>query len=267
MNGRKLTVRFAIATRDSGHQLMVEAKIRFDPVRTNGDEVIRCAKSHMLSLTFNASANRLARWREMNVWVGTAGWGIAQNAADQFPAEGSSLGRYAGRFAAVEINSSFHRSHLEKTWARWRDEVPASFRFSVKMPKEISHQRKLVECDDALAVFARQVRHLGEKLGVLLLQLPPKLEFEPAPAEAFLARLSSLALANLACEPRHRSWFSDRATQLLTHYKVAQVGADPDVTGYGASPGGWSGIEYRRLHGSPHIDRVTPTALRQLRRR
>lgn len=203
----------------------------------------------------DASGNRLARWREMKVRVGTAGWSIAREAADQFPAEGSSLMRYAERFAAVEINSSFHRPHLEKTWARWRDEVPRDFRFSVKIPKEISHQRKLVACDEALADFARQVWHLGEKLGVLLLQLPPKLEFDLVRAEAFFERLSGLALANLACEPRHRSWFSEPASQLLSQYKVARVGADPDVTELGASPGAWRGLEYWRLHGSPHIYR------------
>lgn len=209
----------------------------------------------MLPDALNASATRLARWREMNVWVGTAGWSIAREAADRFPAEGSSLTRYAERFAAVEINSSFRRPHLEKTWARWRDEVPRDFRFSVKIPKEISHQRKLVGCDEALASFARQVTHLREKLGVLLLQLPPKLEFELALAEAFLSRLSGLALASLACEPRHSSWFSEPATQLLTRYKVARVGADPDVTGLGASPGAWGGLEYWRLHGSPKVYR------------
>lgn len=191
----------------------------------------------------------------MNVYVGTAGWSIAREAADQFPAEGTSLKRYAARFPTVEINSSFHRPHLEKTWARWRDEVPGDFRFSVKMPKEISHQRKLVECDQVLTDFARQVEHLGEKLAVLLLQFPPKLEFGSALAEAFFARLSGLELANLACEPRHQSWFSEPATQVLKRYKVARVAADPDVTGLGASPGAWSGLEYWRLHGSPNIYR------------
>lgn len=191
----------------------------------------------------------------MNVLVGTAGWSIAREAADRFPTEGSSLTKYAERFSVVEVNSSFHRPHLEKTWARWRDEVPRDFQFSVKIPKEISHQRKLVECDEALASFARQVEHLREKLGVLLLQLPPKLNFELAKAEAFLSRLSGLELANLACEPRHPSWFSAPATHLLTQYKVARVAADPDVTGLGASPGAWSGLKYWRLHGSPQIYR------------
>ncbi|MGI8931695.1 MAG: DUF72 domain-containing protein, partial [Sphingomicrobium sp.] len=66
--------------------------------------------------------------------------------ADQFPSEGPALERYADRFTAVEINSSFHRAHRENTWARWRDSVPEQFKFSVKIPKEITHKRKLQDC-------------------------------------------------------------------------------------------------------------------------
>lgn len=191
----------------------------------------------------------------MVVRIGTAGWTIARDAAAHFPAEGSSLARYSERFGAVEINSSFHRPHLDRTWARWRDEVPGDFQFSVKIPKEISHQRKLVDCREPLEAFVRQVAHLGDKLGVLLLQLPPKLAFDPEPAEAFLDLLAGQGLADLACEPRHPSWFSCPATALLERFRVARVAADPDVTGLGAKPGGWDGLHYWRLHGSPQVYR------------
>ena len=70
--------------------------------------------------------------------------------------------------------------------------MPRDFQFSVKIPKEISHQRKLVDCREPLDSFAAQVAHLGNKLGVLLLQLPPKLAFDPGPAEAFLETLAAL---------------------------------------------------------------------------
>ncbi|MGZ3233287.1 MAG: DUF72 domain-containing protein [Croceibacterium sp.] len=85
--------------------------------------------------------------------IGTAGWSIARDAADRFPAEGSSLQRYAARFSAAEINSSFHRPHRVSTWERWRDSVPDAFRFSVKVPKLITHELKLVECGEALDRF------------------------------------------------------------------------------------------------------------------
>src|SRR6478609_277012 len=96
--------------------------------------------------------------------IGTAGWSIPRQVADRFPAEGTSLERYATRFAATEINSSFHRPHRISTWERWRDSVPESFRFSVKLPKTITHERKLVECHEQLDEFMAQAGVLGEKL-------------------------------------------------------------------------------------------------------
>ncbi|HXG99320.1 MAG TPA: DUF72 domain-containing protein [Sphingomicrobium sp.] len=182
--------------------------------------------------------------------IGTAGWGIGRDSLSEFPATGSVLERYSARFSAVEINSSFHRPHGEATWSRWRDAVPGTFRFSVKIPKEISHLRKLRECDGPLDLFLGQVRHLGEKLGLLLLQLPPKLEFEVAHGE-FLKRLSGNGLAKVVCEPRHPSWFTPEADQLLRDLTIARVAADPAITPAAAEPGGWDGLSYFRLHGSP----------------
>src|SRR5687768_14924424 len=78
------------------------------------------------------------------VRIGTAGWSIARECAERFPAEGAGLERYAARFNAAEINSSFHRPHRASTWERWRDSVPDDFRFSVKVPKRITHELKLL---------------------------------------------------------------------------------------------------------------------------
>ena len=73
--------------------------------------------------------------------------------------------------------------------------MPAEFRFAVKLPKTISHERKLVDCDWLMAQFLAEAGGLGEKLAVLLLQLPPKLAFDPAVAEAFLAGLAAATRA------------------------------------------------------------------------
>jgi uncharacterized protein YecE (DUF72 family) len=201
-----------------------------------------------------ASDLAVARWGGMTVKVGTAGWSIPRQDAAHFPAEGSALERYAERFPVVEINSSFHRPHRTETWARWRDSVPAEFRFSAKLPKLISHQRKLVDCADPLAEFLGQVGGLGDKLGVLLLQLPPKLAFDLAVAEPFLRLLAEQSDAAIACEPRHPSWMEPHADALLAELHIARVAADPPVAG-AASPGGWRGLRYWRLHGSPIIYR------------
>lgn len=187
----------------------------------------------------------------MKTVIGTAGWSIPLKDAEQFAAEGTALQRYATRFAGVEINSSFHRSHRASTWAKWAASVPDDFRFSVKMPKTISHQRKLIECEDLVSAFLEEVSGLGEKIGVLLLQLPPKLAFDAQVARDFLGRLSSLSPVQLACEPRHPSWFEACADALLADLRVARVAADPAVVPEVAKPGGWRGFSYWRLHGSP----------------
>ncbi|HYI64769.1 MAG TPA: DUF72 domain-containing protein [Allosphingosinicella sp.] len=198
----------------------------------------------------------------MNIVIGTAGWSVAAKDAAHFGREGSALERYATRFAGVEINSSFHRPHRASTWARWADSVPASFRFAVKLPKTITHERKLVDCADLAALFLEEARALGDKLAVLLVQLPPKLAFEAAPAEALFAQLSLLSSAQAVCEPRHPSWFDAPADALLDRLRVARVAADPAIVPAAALPGGWRGFGYWRLHGSPHMYRSAYDAAR-----
>jgi uncharacterized protein YecE (DUF72 family) len=183
--------------------------------------------------------------------VGTAGWTIPAKDAEHFPAEGTSLQRYSARFGGVEINSSFHRPHRASTWAKWAETVPDGFRFAVKMPKTISHQAKLVDCAGLLGPFLEEVSGLGDKLAVLLLQLPPKLAFDQGLAEGFLAQLKSRTPVQIACEPRHPSWFDPPADALLERLEVARVAADPSVVEQAAVPGGWRGFSYWRLHGSP----------------
>jgi uncharacterized protein YecE (DUF72 family) len=191
----------------------------------------------------------------MGAIVGTAGWSIPADLAGHFPADGSSLERYASRFAGAEINSSFHRPHRASTWQRWADSVPATFRFSVKLPKTITHVRKLAGCEDELAQFLADVAPLGEKLAILLVQLPPKLAFDRAVAEAFMTGLARRTPARLACEPRHPSWFEAEADALLAGLGVARVAADPAIASAAAVPGGALDLAYWRLHGSPRIYR------------
>lgn len=187
--------------------------------------------------------------------IGTAGWSIARDAAEAFPAEGSSLERYAARFAGAEINSSFHRSHRASTWARWAESVPEGFRFAAKIPKTITHQAKLVDCDALVDAFLAEAGGLGPKLAILLVQLPPKLAFDRALVGDFLGALSAKTAARIACEPRNASWFDGDADLLLDELGVARVAADPARTPAAAEPGGWPGLRYWRLHGSPVIYR------------
>ena len=187
----------------------------------------------------------------MTIRIGTAGWAIPRNVADQFPAEGTSLERYAARFAVAEINSSFHRSHRRSTWERWRDSVPADFRFSVKVPKTITHQAKLVDCAALLDALLEEASGLGPKLAILLVQLPPKLAYDAPLVETFFTALRSRSSTPIACEPRHASWFTREADQQLSDLHIARVAADPARCEGADRPGGWRGFSYWRLHGSP----------------
>ena len=134
--------------------------------------------------------------------------------------------------------------------------MPDGFRFSVKMPKTITHQRKLMDCGELLGAHLADSSALGGKLAVHLVQLPPSLAFDVAVAGAFFAGLSQASGA-IACEPRHPSWFTSEADALLTDHRVARVAADPAKVPEAARPGGWPGLAYFRLHGSPVIYRST----------
>lgn len=190
---------------------------------------------------------------DRRILIGCAGWSLPRAEQPEFPDAGSHLERYASRFEAVEINSSFHRPHRPATYARWSASVPATFRFSVKVPKTITHGLRLQQAGELLESFLAEVAGLEDKLGCLLVQLPPSLAFEPAVAASFFADLRSRSPSPLACEPRHASWFEPPADDLLRGLKVARVAADPGRVPEAMEPGGWGGMSYYRLHGSPRI--------------
>jgi uncharacterized protein YecE (DUF72 family) len=183
--------------------------------------------------------------------IGTAGWTIPSAAAEAFPEEGTGLERYCARFACAEINSSFHRPHRAARGERWAASVPHGFRFSAKLSKAITHSRKLVDSGELLAAQLEEMRLLGHKLGVILVQLPPSLAFDAALAGRFFGELRERWEAAVACEPRHPSWFEADADALLVALRIARVAADPALAEAAGSPGGWRGLSYYRLHGSP----------------
>jgi len=187
--------------------------------------------------------------------IGTAGWAVPGAVAELFPAGGSHLERYAARFSAAEINSSFHRPHRRTTYARWAASVPPGFRFSVKLPKAISHDASTRDQDALIARFAEEALGLGERLGVLLVQFPPKRLFDGEAADRLFAALAAAFPCPIACEPRHASWFTATADDLLVRRRIARVAADPAPSPGAGAPGGWTGLRYHRLHGSPVIYR------------
>jgi len=195
----------------------------------------------------------------MRLRIATAGWSIPSALAARFPGTGSHLERYARVLSGVEIDTSFYRPHRISTYERWAASTPSSFRFSVKLPREITHERRLEGAGQALEAFLEQVAGLGNRLGTLLMQLPPSLGFEEERVGHFFEQLRGLYAGPVACEPRESGWFSSDAAALLKRFHVARVAADPAVVPEADRPGGWQGpahggrgaLRYYRWHGSP----------------
>jgi uncharacterized protein YecE (DUF72 family) len=185
--------------------------------------------------------------------IGTAGWSLPRAVQSRFAGEGSHLEKYARVFNAVEINSTFHRPHRASTFERWAASVPRGFRFSVKLPRTITHDARLAGCGALLDEFLAGLAPLRSHLGCLLVQLPPSLPFDARATVAFFRAVRRRCDAAVALEPRHVSWFDAAADALLARERVARVAADPSRGPAGGVPGGWQGLRYFRLHGSPRV--------------
>jgi uncharacterized protein YecE (DUF72 family) len=198
------------------------------------------------------------------VRIGCAGWSIPGRYAALTGEGESMLARYATRFSAVEINSSFYRPHQQRTYERWAASVPAGFRFSVKLPKAVSHDAALRGCGPALDRFLEETAGLGRRLGGLLLQLPPSHAFDARVAAGFFGLLRRRTDTPVVCEPRHASWFTPQAEALLGRHSVARVAADParGATGVGMARRGCITASTTRRRSSPWrvMSRRTPAA-------
>ncbi len=196
--------------------------------------------------------SELVRPPRVPLRVGCAGWSLASKDASSFATEGSHLERYARVFTCVEINSSFYRSHQEKTYLRWAASVPEAFSFSVKMPRTITHELRLQQCEVPLRAFLQEVSALGGKLGCLLIQLPPSLALDVKVVRSFFSLLHKCTQVPVACEPRHASWFTAKAASVMSDARIACVWADPPPVA-GVEPHDDPELLYMRLHGSPQI--------------
>ena len=189
----------------------------------------------------------------LTICIGTAGWSIPKQHAIQFADTGTHLERYSQILPCTEINSSFYRSHRISTWEKWAASTPDNFRFSVKAPKNITHEAKLACTPEQLKIFLTEAKSLAEKLGPVLFQLPPKSVFNPSIAEAFFIMLRDLHQGPTVFEPRHPTWFTAEANHLLQKFQIARVAADPASVPEAATAGGSQKLIYYRLHGSPRM--------------
>ena len=120
---------------------------------------------------------------------------------------------YAEHFATVEINNTFYRMPAESMLARWSEEVPENFAFTLKAPRRITHEKRLREAEPDVTEFVRRAGALGDKLGVLLFQLPPYLKKDLPRLRDFLGVLPPDQ--RVAFEFRHDSWQDDEVYETL----------------------------------------------------
>jgi uncharacterized protein YecE (DUF72 family) len=190
---------------------------------------------------------------QAKVLIGCAGWGLSSANKHLFPDMGSHLESYAAIMPCVEINTSFYRLHRPETYARWRDSVPDSFRFSVKLLRTITHFKRLQDCEADLVQFLETVSPLENKWGCLLVQFPPSFQFPGTRAKEFFSLLRELVKTDIVCEPRHRSWFQEDVYKWMNTAGISYVEADPPVAGFNEMINRAQDTQYIRLHGSPLI--------------
>lgn len=156
------------------------------------------------------------------VRIGTSGWHYTHWRGPFYPAglpASRMLAYYAREFDTVEVNNSFYRLPERATFEAWRKATPAGFCFAVKASRYITHMKKLTDPTDALARFFAAAGGLGDKLGPVLFQLPPRWHCDLSRLEAFLAVLPSRR--RYAMEFRDPSWHDERVYALLAGHNVA----------------------------------------------
>lgn len=165
-------------------------------------------------------------------------------------AAGERLNFYAGRFNSVEIDSTFYRLPAPGTAARWRDETPPAFRFSVKGSRYITHYRRLMNAADALETFFAAVAGLGDKLSVVLWQIPPTTVQKPETVADFLKQVRTASPRGLkqAFEFRAGEDGDPRMLEVLREFGCVCVIADSDRAETEAGEAGGD-FAYVRLHG------------------
>jgi len=183
------------------------------------------------------------------IHVGCSGW-VYKHWRGSFYPEGLPqkrwFERYSEEFDTVEINASFYRVPLARTFEGWREKAPPDFHYAVKVNRFITHMKKLIECETEVDRFVELTRLLGDKLGPLLYQLPPSLHKNLDRLDAFLARLPKDL--EQVVEFRHGSWYDDEVLELLDRHGVGFV--CHDLRGL-ISPRWASGrTAYVRFHGT-----------------
>jgi uncharacterized protein YecE (DUF72 family) len=160
---------------------------------------------------------------EPGLFLGTSGWSYSDWEGTVYPERlpaGARLSEYVKKYATVEIDSTFYGTPRRKTVEKWREITPEGFRFAAKFPQEITHERSLVGCSDLARSFVETMELLGDRLGPLLIQLPPSFDVDGMGVlEDFLTNLPGGF--RYAVEVRHRSWLRSDLARLLEEKNAA----------------------------------------------
>lgn len=165
----------------------------------------------------------------MKMLAGTSGYSYKEWLGHFYPANlpaSAMLRYYAERFATVEINNTFYRMPAESMLARWSEEVPDNFVFALKAPRRITHEKRLREAESDVTEFLRRAAVLGDKLGVLLFQLPPYLRKDLPCLLEFLSVLPPDT--RVAFEFRHASWQDEQVYEVLRDHAAMLCITDTD---------------------------------------
>jgi len=186
----------------------------------------------------------------MQLLAGTSGYSFKEWIGPFYPEKlpaGEMLRYYAQHFSTVEINNTFYRMPAESMLEQWAQQVPDDFSFTLKAPRRITHELRLVEAEAHVAEFLRRARTLGSKLGVLLFQLPPYLKKDLPRLQAFLELLPPGT--RVAMEFRHDSWQDDEVHRALRERTAILCVTDTDEgeTPY-VTTADWGYLRLRRTH-------------------
>jgi uncharacterized protein YecE (DUF72 family) len=163
----------------------------------------------------------------MTVFVGTSGWQYRDWRGALYPTDVPMrrwLEEYTEHFATVELNNAFYRLPTRENFEAWRERVPRDFVVAVKASRYLTHIKRLKDPEEPVHRLMSHAAGLGDRLGPVLLQLPPTLRADPALLDACLACFPSGT--RIAVEPRHESWWTPETRGVLESRAAALCWAD-----------------------------------------
>lgn len=190
----------------------------------------------------------------MPLLIGTSGWQYRSWRESFYPSgmpQARWLEHYAARFQTVEVNNAFYRLPEARTFADWARRTPDDFLVAVKMSRYLTHVRRLRQPAEPVELFLSRARHLGAKLGPVLLQLPPTLRADIPALDATLGCFPSAV--RVAVELRHESWFTEETARLLAGHGAALCLADgPKLRTPSWRTADWGYVRFHEGRATPH---------------